>query len=62
MAFETDESVLFIEVSLIHRCPDREREIQLHDIIIAVTFLRDYCCHVNMSIFGILGAFLSSCE
>ena len=25
MTFETDESVLFIEVSLIQRCPDRER-------------------------------------
>ena len=27
MTFVTDESVLFIEVSSIQRCPDREREV-----------------------------------
>ena len=36
MAFETDESVLFIEVSSIQRCPDRERERFHYNIIIVI--------------------------
>ena len=37
MAFGTDESVLFVEVSLIQRCPDREIPLYIYVCIYVYT-------------------------
>ena len=41
MAFETDESVLFIEVSSIQRCPDRQERVTIdaNMCIVCLNFL-----------------------